>query len=351
MLESAITRWSGVPHSARVLERLTPKQLDADARTRWRRGFWITVLDWVAAEGFRAPGGGPRLVRDLMILRHEHDPESGPPGPRTSSADGLALAGPIRTASDGELPAPWHEWWLSHADAAPAERPVPGTRTEAEASRRGAPASAPGRPGGAPGRGGADAETSSGRAPASAAGRTGAALDDGGRAPEDEAIYLGGAGAVLVHPFLEQLFRERGLLAERNFRGVEARQRAVRLIGLLTFGIVDVPEYALVLAKVLCGAALEDPLEPVPLEPDDLAACDTLLRAVLEHWTALRSTSPEWLREQFFLREGKLERVDSGYRLTIERRAQDVLLARLPWGCCVIAVPWLNERMFVRWLD
>ena len=87
------------------------------------------------------------------------------------------------------------------------------------------------------------------------------------------------------------------------------------------------------------------------LENDDLAACDALLRAVLDHWTALRSSSPEWLRQQFFLREGKLERVDSGYLLTIERRAQDVLLARLPWGCGVVALPWLAERMFVRWLD
>jgi hypothetical protein len=168
---------------------------------------------------------------------------------------------------------------------------------------------------------------------------------------EDEAIYLGGAGAVLVHPFLEQLFRNRGLLVGRSFRDVEARERAVQLLGVITFGSVDVPEYALVLAKVLCGAALEDPHAPVQLEDDDLAACDALLRAVLEHWTALRSTSPEWLRQQFFVRAGKLERVDAGYRLTVERRAQDVLLARLPWGCGVIAVPWLSARMFVQWLD
>ena len=70
----------------------------------------------------------------------------------------------------------------------------------------------------------------------------------------------------------------------------------MHLIGLLTFGSVDVPEYELVLAKALCGVALEEPLEPVQLEDDDVAACDALLRAVLEHWTALRSSSPEWLR-------------------------------------------------------
>src|SRR2546430_2729431 len=82
--------------------------------------------------------------------------------------------------------------------------------------------------------------------------------------------------------------------------------------------------------KVLCVRESEEPLEPVLLQDEDVAACDALVRAVLRHWTALRSSSPEWLREQFFLRDGKLEDVDSGRRLTIERRAQDVLLARLP---------------------
>jgi hypothetical protein len=168
---------------------------------------------------------------------------------------------------------------------------------------------------------------------------------------EEDAIYLAGAGAILVHPFLEQLFRERGLLEGRRFRGLEARDRAVHFIGSITFGHVDAPEYDLVLAKVLCGVAVDEPLEPVPLEDDDLAACDAVVRAVLDHWTALRSSSPDWLREQFFRREGKLARVDSGYRLTIERRAQDVLLARLPWGCGVVAPPWLTERVFVHWLD
>jgi len=51
------------------------------------------------------------------------------------------------------------------------------------------------------------------------------------------------------------------------------------------------------------------------------------------------------------MRDGKLEQVDEGFRLTVERRAQDVLLARLPWGIGVLGFPWMKERIFVRWLD
>jgi contractile injection system tape measure protein len=324
LLERAIGNWSGVRDSARVLEELTPKRLGADVRRRWRGGFWMMVLDWVATGAFRSPRGGPQLVRDLMTLRQMYDPEIGPAAFRRSPGDDGADGDRIRAVEEGDLPEPWREWRLSQCDATPFERAVTERRTDAGDLKGHSQVVSPARA---------------------------SAPEKKRRAVEEEAIYLGGAGAILVHPFLEQLFRERGLLEGRSFRGLEARDRAVHLIGFITYGLVEVPEYDLVLAKVLCGVELEEPLEPVQLEDEDVAACDALLRAVLEHWTALRSTSPKWLREQFFLREAKLERVDSGWLLTIERHAQDVLLARLPWGCGVVALPWLNERIFVHWLE
>jgi hypothetical protein len=324
-LERAIASWSGVLHAARVLGQLTPKRLGADARRRWRRGFWMLALDWVATGGFRAPRGGSQLVRDLMTLRHMYDSDSAEPRPfKRLPGDGREHGDRSRTVEDGDLPEPWRGWRLSQGDAAPFERAVTERSANTGEPKGRAPALSP-PPAGAP--------------------------EKARRDVDDEAIYLGGAGVILVHPFLEQLFRERGLLEGRSFRGLEARDRAVHLIGFITFGRVDVAEYELVLAKVLCGVELEEPLEPVQLEDDDVAACDALLRAVLEHWTALRSSSPDWLREQFFLREGKLERTDSGWLLTIERHAQDVLLARLPWGFGVVAPAWLSERIFVHWIE
>ncbi len=323
-LERVFASWSGAPDAARVLERLTGTLPGSDARQRWRRGFWMMLLDWVATGGFRSPRGGPQLVRDLMAMRQMYDPEIGPVALRRSPGDDGAADDWIRAVEDGDIPEPWREWWLSKGDAAPFERAVSETH--------------------------AKAGTLNGRSPVVSPPRA-AAPEKKRRAVAEKAIYLGGAGVILVHPFLEQLFRERRLLEGRSFRGLEARNRAVHLIGFITFGRVDVPEHELVLAKVLCGAALEDPIEPVQLEDDDVVACDALLRAVLEHWTALRSSSPEWLREQFFLREGKLERADSGWLLTIERHAQDLLLARLPWGYGFVGPPWLTDRIFVRWLD
>jgi hypothetical protein len=323
-LERAIDRWSGLPDASRVLEHVTPAHLGTGPQRRWRRGFWMLVLDWVAGRGGRSSLDGPQLVADLRMLRAMYDSGSGPSSSRPQRAhESREHESRIRIAEG--LPEPWRAWWLSQDDTAPFERTATDARIDAgESTRRSASMDSSPR---------------------------GSVPKKPGPAVEDEAIYLAGAGVVLVHPFLEQLFRERGLLDGKVFRGLEARDRAVQMIGLITFGRVDVQEHELLLGKVLCGAAIEEPFEPVLLEDDDVAACDGLVRAVLQHWTALRSTSPAWLREQFFLRDGKLEEAESGRRLTIERRAQDVLLARLPWGVGVVAPPWLTDRIFVHWLD
>ena len=324
ILARAIASWCGVTDADQVFARLTPPHLGADARRRWRRGFWMMVLDWVATGGVRLARGGPQLVSDLRTLRAVYEPDGEQPAAsRGPSREGDGARHGRSAIDDLDLPEPWRAWAASGGETAPFERAATGTRADADLADGRAPAS-----------------TSRARAPEAPR-----------READDEAIYLEGAGVVLVHPFLEQLFRERGLLEGRTFRGLEARARAVHLVGLLTYGRVDLPEHALVLAKLLCGAPLEEPLEPVPLDDDDVAACDAVLHAMLGHWTVLKSSSPEWLRQQFFLREGKLEAVDSGHRLTIERHAQDVLLAQLPWGFGVVALPWSDDRIFVHWLD
>jgi hypothetical protein len=168
---------------------------------------------------------------------------------------------------------------------------------------------------------------------------------------EGEAVYLEGAGAVILHPFLEELFRSCALLQERTFRDAAAQYRAVYLLGYLTFGSEEVREYDLLLPKLLCGLPWEEPLPPGRLTAEERAACEELLRAVLSHWSVLKSNSPAWMREQFFLRQGKLERVDANWRLTVEHRLQDVLLARLPWGIGFIRLAWMQGGLYVRWTD
>jgi hypothetical protein len=308
----------GLENSAQLLAWLAPAALPGDIARVWRRRCWLMLIDWVLVPGADRVDGAT-LVQLLLDLRRASLPQSGANAtamPAFVPQDELADAGEL-------LPNPWREWHTELRQR-PRSGPLHGNVGHA-----------------------ATAATTT-QPPRAMETRT--RRHDGFPADED-AIYLPAAGTILLHPFLETLFRERGLLAQRDFRDAAARQRGVHLLGYLGFGHTEVPEHELPLAKLLCGHALEEPLDRQALDADDIAACDALLTAVLGHWTALRSSSAQWLRAQFFLREGKLECVDEGYRLTVERHAQDVLLARLPWGIGVIALPWMPCRLFVHWLD
>jgi hypothetical protein len=162
-------------------------------------------------------------------------------------------------------------------------------------------------------------------------------------------ISVAAAGMVIVHPFIQELFREQSLLTEHDFRSEECRHTGVHMLAYLAFGNLDIEEYDLLLAKLLCAMPWEQSLLPWELADEQRKACDKLLIAALHHWTALKSRSVQFLRQQFFWRNGKLKTTDDGWRLTIEKRAQDILLDRLPWGVGVIRTPWMKKMLYVNW--
>jgi hypothetical protein len=108
-------------------------------------------------------------------------------------------------------------------------------------------------------------------------------------------------------------------------------------------GDPGIPEYRLLLPKLLCGMTWEEALDTdAAPEPHHLRAGAELLEAVVRHWKALGRTSIDGLREGFVLRDGRLTPRRDGWALTVERRAQDILLGKLPWGISVVRLPWLR---------
>lgn len=166
-----------------------------------------------------------------------------------------------------------------------------------------------------------------------------------------DGMYLDNAGLVLLHPFLEYFFLEFNLLDARQFQDDDARNLAVHLLHFLATGRENPPEFLLTFEKFLCGAEL---LAPIPrgfvLTDAMKAESDTLLRAAIGHWSALKSTSPEGLREGFLQRPGKLIFDNFDNRLIVEAKAHDMLLNYLPWGCGIIKLPWLDQPIIVDWV-
>ncbi|HRF39189.1 MAG TPA: contractile injection system tape measure protein, partial [Saprospiraceae bacterium] len=69
----------------------------------------------------------------------------------------------------------------------------------------------------------------------------------------------------------------------------------------------------------------------------------------IDNWGALGSTSPDGLRGNFLVRDGKLTRTDLGRLLQVEAQSYDLLLDRLPWGINMVKLPWMEDMLFVEW--
>lgn len=217
---------------------------------------------------------------------------------------------------------------------------VPPVRSLGETSNHGGPA---------PLAGSAEGGTTAPRSRASrAAPDTPARQNDSALAEETEGILVEQAGIVLLHPYLQRFFA--GLGVAEGDELVDSH-RAVCLLHLLGTGEMTAPEHRVTLAKALCGIPLDEPVPAdVGLAEADAEEARALLDAVIEHWGALGSSSPDGLREGFLQRDGVLS-VDAwgDWLLRVETTSLDILLDDLPWGVSVLTLPWMERRLIVEW--
>jgi hypothetical protein len=164
---------------------------------------------------------------------------------------------------------------------------------------------------------------------------------------QEQGIYIGNAGLVLLHPFLPRLFEALGVSSEARLL---QPGRALALLHFLASGQHQAPEYALALPKLLCQFPLAANVEAgIVLDAVAREEAQALLAAVIGHWSALRDTSPDGLRGAFLLRPGKLSMRAGEWLLQVETQGVDVLLGELPWGISAIRLPWMERILWVEW--
>ena len=158
------------------------------------------------------------------------------------------------------------------------------------------------------------------------------------------------SGVVLLAPFFTKFFDACGLLHDSDWQDKAAQYQAVQLLNYLCAGSKKTPEYSLVLEKLCCGIAIE---EPIPLETGlqqhQLDEAQTLLGSVIQHWKILKNTSVDGLRETFLKRDGLITKKQDGWLLRVERKTLDVLLDSIPWGYSTITLPWNDYLIHVEW--
>jgi len=163
--------------------------------------------------------------------------------------------------------------------------------------------------------------------------------------------YINNAGLVLVYPYLQPLFQSQGLLVKNQFKNRVSRDKAVQFLCYLAYGETGLPEYELVLPKLLCGLLPVDTVNRfLPLSEEEKSEADSLLKALLAHWNALKNTSAEGLRINFLQREGRLQWKNEEWRLRVTQLTHDILLDRLPWGISIIRLPWMKFFLKTEWV-
>ena len=168
-----------------------------------------------------------------------------------------------------------------------------------------------------------------------------------GKELETQGIFAEDAGLVLLHPFLPELFRILHLLdKDQQWVSPEAQQTGVLLLTWLAHGNTNFPEYNMIIPKLFCGMPWEEVMDTtIELNDEQIRSSTELLEAVIAHWKAIGKTSLDGLREGFINREGKLSSREDGWLLTVEKKTQDILLTRLPWGLSMIRFPWQKKSI------
>lgn len=157
----------------------------------------------------------------------------------------------------------------------------------------------------------------------------------------NQAMRVQNGGLILLHPFLPHFFKE------MHFRN---HHFAIQALHFMATSNTDFIEPNLIFEKYLYGVPLSTPVERTCLLSEaQKQACYNLLDDLMKHWPALKSSSREWLQEMFLQREGKLMKIRDNWKLTMEKKAQDILLRKLDWNIYVVKISSRKDLLFVEW--
>ncbi|MBW8331731.1 MAG: hypothetical protein K0M40_06915 [Prolixibacteraceae bacterium] len=163
-----------------------------------------------------------------------------------------------------------------------------------------------------------------------------------------EGIYIDNAGAVIFAAFLPALFKQLALVRDGVIQNPDL---AALIIQYCVTGSAKIAEYELVLPKILCGLAIEFPVNTnIRIDAGQMKEVDEMLLSLIEYWSVLKNTSIDGLRESFFKRSGKLGMVNNEWVLQVEQKPFDMLLQQLPWSISMIKLPWMTNLLKTEWV-
>jgi hypothetical protein len=167
---------------------------------------------------------------------------------------------------------------------------------------------------------------------------------------EEEPVFISNAGLVLVHPYFQFLFDQCDLLDKKDFKDEPSRARAVALMHYAVTGSADFREEDCLLYKLLCGLTLNAVAVPVKLRRKEKKLVNEMLSVLTTHWPVISNSTPDEVRGNWLVRDGRLLEHEDFWELTVERKPYDILLDSLPFTLSPVKFSWMSKRLSIYWL-
>ncbi|MFA6923670.1 MAG: contractile injection system tape measure protein [Bacteroidales bacterium] len=165
-----------------------------------------------------------------------------------------------------------------------------------------------------------------------------------------ESIHIENSGLIILWQFLPELFKNLGYTKDNKFISEIKQEQAIGLTDYMVYKETEIPEYRILLNKIICGWNIEIPVKrKFHFSAKEKKEIKDFLKSIITHWSALKNTSIEGLQKSFLNRKGKLSKIKSGWLLVVERNSYDVLLDMLPWSTNTVKLPWMQEHINTEW--
>ena len=163
-------------------------------------------------------------------------------------------------------------------------------------------------------------------------------------------IIIKNAGLVLMNSYIPILFDRLAVFKNNQFLNTATQLDAVHYLQYVVTGMSNTAESFMVLNKVLCGLAIQEPVQAgIIITNAQQQLIEGLINAVIAHWPAVGSSSISGFRGNWLVRDGLLTEQDEKWELTIEKRAYDILINKCPFSFSLIKYPWMNKPLHVNW--
>lgn len=160
--------------------------------------------------------------------------------------------------------------------------------------------------------------------------------------------HVANAGLIILHPYVKPFFYNCGIIDDTNT--IIDPDVAVHTLHYLATKKEQQLESQLLFEKFLCGVPLKKPIQRhIQLSDTIKQQAEELLESVIENWGVLNNASPDLIRHEFLQRAGKLNFKEDNPKIVIERKTQDILVDKLPWGIGICRLPWLDHLIYTHW--